>query len=499
MPRPLACRRPPVTRPPDPRTRAARGVRRWRSCLVAVVVVAGGAYLLLGRDDGPTARDAADGVRRVVVARRRPRAPRSRRRDPSSPRRRWRPTAVGSTARSSRASVRRRDEGRRRRRPRPAAARMAGPAVRPLRLHDPRRAPPRRRRGLAVVWDPRLVHPALDRRDAARDVGRPPGARADPRPRRPPARDRAGGRARRGRAQRVKDVDATAAAVAKVVDIDAADVREGDPQRRPAAVRRGGQLRADEFDAEAGRARGDRRACRRSRTPRAGADEGASPARVLGTVGPVTAEQLERLGPAYGPGAQVGQFGLEARYEKQLAGDADAARSSSASNDGAADDTLAARRGTPGRAVRTTLDRDVQTAAETGARRQRARRPRSSPCGRRPATSSRSPTGPTNSSFDRALGGRYPPGLDVQDRQHGRAAARRPEPGRDGRVPADDQRRRAHVQELRGRGERRRPVQPGLRAVVQHRVREPLGPPAGRRPASARRSTSASAARSTCR
>ena len=41
---------------------------------------------------------------------------------------------------------------------------------------------------------------------------------------------------------------------------------------------------------------------------------------LIGTVGPITAEQLEDLGFPYGPTDMVGQTGLEARYEDQLAG-----------------------------------------------------------------------------------------------------------------------------------------------------------------------------------
>jgi cell division protein FtsI/penicillin-binding protein 2 len=41
---------------------------------------------------------------------------------------------------------------------------------------------------------------------------------------------------------------------------------------------------------------------------------------LIGTVGPITAEQLETLGFPYGPTDTVGQTGLEARYEDQLAG-----------------------------------------------------------------------------------------------------------------------------------------------------------------------------------
>ena len=41
---------------------------------------------------------------------------------------------------------------------------------------------------------------------------------------------------------------------------------------------------------------------------------------LLGTVMPATAEQLERLGKGYRVGDEVGQWGLQARFERRLAG-----------------------------------------------------------------------------------------------------------------------------------------------------------------------------------
>ena len=43
-------------------------------------------------------------------------------------------------------------------------------------------------------------------------------------------------------------------------------------------------------------------------------------AHVVGTVGPITAQQLQQLGPPYGAASVVGQSGLEQQYERQLAG-----------------------------------------------------------------------------------------------------------------------------------------------------------------------------------
>jgi cell division protein FtsI/penicillin-binding protein 2 len=129
---------------------------------------------------------------------------------------------------------------------------------------------------------------------------------------------------------------------------------------------------------------------------------------LLGTVGPATAEQLERLGSAYGPGAQVGQFGLEARFERRLAG-TPTRKVVIRLEDGTQDRTLRAKGGTPGRALRTTLDREVQAAAETafGDRAAPAALVAVQPStGDVLAVANR----PTSSSFDRALAGRYAPG-----------------------------------------------------------------------------------------
>ena len=40
---------------------------------------------------------------------------------------------------------------------------------------------------------------------------------------------------------------------------------------------------------------------------------------LLGTVAPATKEQLEELGGRVAPGASVGQWGLQARFESRLA------------------------------------------------------------------------------------------------------------------------------------------------------------------------------------
>ena len=43
-------------------------------------------------------------------------------------------------------------------------------------------------------------------------------------------------------------------------------------------------------------------------------------AHLVGAVGPITAQELQQLGPSYDSTSTVGQTGLEASYESQLAG-----------------------------------------------------------------------------------------------------------------------------------------------------------------------------------
>jgi cell division protein FtsI/penicillin-binding protein 2 len=126
---------------------------------------------------------------------------------------------------------------------------------------------------------------------------------------------------------------------------------------------------------------------------------------LLGSVGPVTAEQLEQL-PDRGPGDVVGQSGLQARYEERLGGAA--TRRVVIRAGGVPTDTLLERKGRAGRPVRTRLSTDVQRAAEAALDRDDeaalvAVQPSS---GDILAVANR----PADSAYDRALEGRYPPG-----------------------------------------------------------------------------------------
>lgn len=128
----------------------------------------------------------------------------------------------------------------------------------------------------------------------------------------------------------------------------------------------------------------------------------------LGTVGPITEEQLEELGDPYGIGDQVGQWGLQQRFERRLAGEP-TLRVVVRDPDGIPVETLMETAGEPGRPLETTLDLQVQSAAERalgGERDQGALVAVDSSSGDLLAVANR----PSDDTFNRALEGRYPPG-----------------------------------------------------------------------------------------
>jgi Penicillin-binding Protein dimerisation domain/NTF2-like N-terminal transpeptidase domain len=84
---------------------------------------------------------------------------------------------------------------------------------------------------------------------------------------------------------------------------------------------------------------------------------------VVGTVGPVTAQQLSRLGAPYSARDTVGQTGLEQAGERQLAG-TPGATVSVVSGRGTPVATLATLSAQPGIPVTTTIEPSVQRAAE---------------------------------------------------------------------------------------------------------------------------------------
>ena len=131
-------------------------------------------------------------------------------------------------------------------------------------------------------------------------------------------------------------------------------------------------------------------------------------AHVLGRVGEATAERLAALKSPYVVGDQVGLSGLEAAYERQLAG-APSGDVRVVAADGTPVRTIFHFAGEPARPVRLTIDPAVQTAAEqalAGITQPAALVAIDSATGDVKAVVSR----PLNEEFDRALAGQYPPG-----------------------------------------------------------------------------------------
>jgi cell division protein FtsI/penicillin-binding protein 2 len=260
-----------------------------------------------------------------------------------------------------------------------------------------------------VAWRPTVVHPALSEvTRLGTQVTAPPRA---------PILDRRGRALVRPRpvvavgvvAGEVRSAPGRVAEVARLLGVDGAALAR--------AVRRAGReqlvpvvtLRRPEYERVAGTLR---------TTPgvvAVGDTAPLAPTRafaraLLGTVGPVTAEQLRRLGPGYAPGDQVGQWGLQAAFDRQLAGRPDRAVVVRLRDRGAGvTRTLLERPGVTGPPLRTTLDARVQAAAEAALGDGEAGaalvavQPSS---GDLLAVANR----PVDSSFDRALAGLYPPG-----------------------------------------------------------------------------------------
>jgi len=131
-------------------------------------------------------------------------------------------------------------------------------------------------------------------------------------------------------------------------------------------------------------------------------------AHVLGRFDEVTAERLAELGAPYVVGDQVGLSGLEAGFERHLAGTPSGeVRTVDVATD-ATVRTLFQFPGTPGQPVRTTLDRRTQEAAEqalAGVTSPAAIVALDAATGDVRAVVSR----PLDEEFNRALAGRYPP------------------------------------------------------------------------------------------
>ncbi len=128
---------------------------------------------------------------------------------------------------------------------------------------------------------------------------------------------------------------------------------------------------------------------------------------LVGTVGPVTAQQLQALGAPYNAGSTVGQTGLEYADEKQLAGQPGATISVVTAT-GAAVATVATVRSRAGTPVQTSISPQVQQAATealAGMSKTAALVAVNAATGQLLAVASN-----TSGAFDIALAGAYPPG-----------------------------------------------------------------------------------------
>jgi len=129
---------------------------------------------------------------------------------------------------------------------------------------------------------------------------------------------------------------------------------------------------------------------------------------LVGSVGPITADQLDLLGFPYGPTDVVGQTGIEAEYESQLAGRPRTAIVRVNKFGRVAEDLFAIEAQTPVDVV-TTIDIDVQTAIA------QAMRDTAFPTAIVVVESATAQvrgiaSGPSADGFDRAILGTYPPG-----------------------------------------------------------------------------------------
>jgi cell division protein FtsI/penicillin-binding protein 2 len=131
-------------------------------------------------------------------------------------------------------------------------------------------------------------------------------------------------------------------------------------------------------------------------------------AHLVGSVGPITAEQLHRLGPPYDASSVIGQTGLESAYERRLAG-APGTAVVALDASGARVATLVTFPGLRARALQTSIDPLAQRAAEAalaGQTRNVAMVAIRASSGDVLAAVS----DPARQVFDQALQGAYPPG-----------------------------------------------------------------------------------------
>ncbi|HWT93193.1 MAG TPA: penicillin-binding transpeptidase domain-containing protein, partial [Solirubrobacteraceae bacterium] len=207
---------------------------------------------------------------------------------------------------------------------------------------------------------------------------------------------------------KVRDAGATAARLAQLLDLDAdaLEQRIADaPKGRYLAVV---SLRKTDFDAIAEELAAVPGVSTNQRRAPLAPTKGFARA-LLGAVGPATAEQVAKSEGRLKAGDETGQWGLQARFDAQLRGTASREIVTRDVTTGGLAETLFERKGRDGMTLRTTLDREVQAAAERalGDTERKAALVAVQPSsGDVLAVANR----PTDQAYDRALEGLYPPG-----------------------------------------------------------------------------------------
>lgn len=156
----------------------------------------------------------------------------------------------------------------------------------------------------------------------------------------------------------------SARALARLVDIDAAAYAKTVAAAGPKAFVEAITFRADDvppaLDASIEAIAGARQVA--STLSLAPSRDFAAP--ILGRVGPVTAEMVEKDPEAYRPGDVAGISGLQARYDERLRGTPGRVVLAVPAEQGADDRELYAHEAAPGKPLALTLDQRLQTLAE---------------------------------------------------------------------------------------------------------------------------------------
>ncbi|HKE81149.1 MAG TPA: penicillin-binding transpeptidase domain-containing protein, partial [Solirubrobacteraceae bacterium] len=258
-----------------------------------------------------------------------------------------------------------------------------------------------------IAWRPTAIHPRLTNADRRLGTVRaaPPRAPIQGRDGTPLVTERSVVRVGIDRAS-VRDIDATATALASVLDLNATDLASAAKRAGPKQFVEALTLRAADYQPLAARLAAIQGVQSIHSTAQLAPSRSFARA-LLGAVAPATAEQISKSNGKIGVGDEVGQWGLEARYQDRLAGTP--SRRIVIREGGEPIATLLEHPGKNGQSLRTTLDRDVQQAAETAlgdAKGNAALVAVQPSSGDILAVANR----PTDATYNRAIDGRYPPG-----------------------------------------------------------------------------------------